>query len=49
VVSQQIEETTMRRTKSLLAYSVLPLFLVGCNDDDDDFVEQPAPELPTYV
>ncbi len=35
----------MRRTKSLLAYSVLPLFLVGCNDDDDDFVEQPAPEF----
>ncbi len=34
----------MRRTKALLACSILPLFLIGCSDDDDDeTVEVPAP------
>ncbi|WP_394224017.1 CHRD domain-containing protein [Alteromonas gracilis] len=33
----------MKRTKALLACSILPLFLVGCSDDDDDVVQDPAP------
>ncbi|MEL7387596.1 MAG: CHRD domain-containing protein [Pseudomonadota bacterium] len=34
----------MRRTKALLACSILPLFLAGCSDDDDDnTVVQPTP------
>ncbi|MFD3397223.1 CHRD domain-containing protein [Alteromonas macleodii] len=36
----------MRRTKALLACSILPLFLIGCSDDDDDdVVEVPAPVI----
>jgi len=38
----------MRRTKALLAYSILPLFLIGCSDDDDDVVQKPAP-TPEYA
>ena len=40
----------MRRTKTLLACSILPLFLIGCSDDDDDNVVQPTPEPdPTFA
>ena len=36
----------MRRTNALLACSILPLFLIGCSDDDDDdVVEVPAPVI----
>ena len=35
----------MRRTKALLACSILPLFLFGCSDDDDDVVQEPTPEF----
>ena len=38
----------MRRTKALLACSILPLFLIGCSDDDDDVVQEPAP-TPEYA
>ena len=38
----------MRRTKALLACSMLPLFLIGCSDDDDDVVQEPAP-TPEYA
>ena len=38
----------MRRTKALLACSILPLFLIGCSDDDDDVVQEPTPS-PEYA
>ena len=38
----------MRRTKALLACSILPLFLIGCSDDDNDVVQEPAP-TPEYA
>lgn len=38
----------MRRTKALLACSILPLFLIGCSDDDDDVVQEPTP-APEYA
>ncbi|MCZ4241933.1 uncharacterized protein DUF4397 [Alteromonas sp. I10] len=38
----------MRRTKALLACSILPLFLIGCSDDDDDVVQEPTP-TPEYA
>merc|ERR1711968_227072 len=37
-----------RRTKALLACSILPLFLIGCSDDDDDVVQEPTP-APEYA
>jgi len=38
----------MRRTKALLACSILPLFLIGCSDNDDDVVQEPTP-APEYA
>ncbi|OJF68305.1 hypothetical protein BK026_05615 [Alteromonas sp. V450] len=33
----------MKRTKALLASAILPMFLIGCSDDDDNVVVEPTP------
>ncbi|WP_414830728.1 CHRD domain-containing protein [Alteromonas sp. H39] len=39
----------MKRVKTLLAVSMIPLFVAGCSDDDDDPIIDPPPQEPDFA
>ncbi len=39
----------MKRVKTLLAVSMIPLFITGCSDDDDDPITEAPPQEPEFA